>query len=297
MPVLVPRSRTLAILVLVLATALGACAGWQRPKHYASSVVEYLYPNKAEPVETPTVPVLTLPMKVAIAFVPEYEPGRAGYRPYTTLRSSGAALSETEKMRLMRQVAAEFKEYTFVKSIEVIPSAYLRPRGSFANLDQIRTMYGVDAIALLSYDQVQFTDEGLLSLTYWTLVGAYVVRGEKNDTQTMMDAAVYHIPSRKMLFRAPGTSHISGSATPINLSEELRADSRKSFDEASRMMTVALKDQLNAFTDRVKASPQEFKVVQRSGTGGARTGGGAIGLDMLALIGVLAGLWAWRKRG
>lgn len=296
MPRLMRRDLNFVFLALALAAALGGCAAWQKPRHYASSVVEYLYPDKAEPVETPSVPVLNLPMKVAIAFVPEYEPGRAGYRPYSTERSAGAALSEAEKMRIMERVVAEFREYTFVRSITVVPSAYLRPRGSFANLDQIRTMYGVDAIALLSYDQVQFTDEGLLSLTYWTLVGAYVVRGEKNDTQTMMDAAVYHIPSRKMLFRAPGTSHVKGSATPVNLSEELRADSKKGFVEASQGMTTALKVQLDAFTEHVKASPQEFKVVQRSGTGGG-TGGGAIGLDMLALLGIVFGLWAWHKRG
>ena len=296
MPVPTRRAQTLVILAIVFAAAIGGCAAWQKPRHYASSVVEYLYPDKAEPLERPTVPVLNLPMKVAIAFVPEYEPGRAGYRPYSTERSAGAALSETEKMRIMERVVAEFREYEFVRSITVIPSAYLRPRGSFANLDQIRTMYGVDAVALLSYDQVQFTDEGLLSLTYWTLVGAYVVRGEKNDTQTMMDAAVYHIPSRKMLFRAPGTSHVKGSATPINLSEELRADSKKGFEEAARGMTTALKVQLDQFTEHVKASPQEFKVVQRGGAGGG-TGGGAVGLDALALIGVLLGLWAWRRNG
>ena len=43
-------------------------------------------------------------------------------------------------------------------------------------------MFGIDVIVLLSYDQVQFRDEGLLSLTYWTVVGAYTIPGEKNDT-------------------------------------------------------------------------------------------------------------------
>ncbi len=47
------------------------------------------------------------------------------------------------------------------------------------------------------YDQVQFTGEGLLSLTYWTIVGAYLVPGEKNETKTMLDAAVFYIASRR----------------------------------------------------------------------------------------------------
>ncbi|NIQ95366.1 MAG: rhombotarget lipoprotein, partial [Desulfuromonadales bacterium] len=69
-------------------------------------------------------------------------------------------------------IAADFRRHDFIGRIELIPAPYLRPGGSFANLDQIRTMYGVDAMALLSYDQVQYTDEDLLSLTYWTIVGA-----------------------------------------------------------------------------------------------------------------------------
>lgn len=40
----------------------------------------------------------------------------------------------------------------------------------------------MDVVALVSRDQVQFTDQGLLSLTHWTLVGAYIVPGERNDT-------------------------------------------------------------------------------------------------------------------
>jgi len=116
------------------------------------------------------------------------------------LRSGGQfMLTEKKRQDLMQEVANHFKKYPFVKDIEVIPSAYLSPRGSFANLDQIKTMYGVSVIVLLSYDQTQFTDEGALSLTYWTIVGAYLVRGEKNDTHTMLDAVVYDIPSRKML--------------------------------------------------------------------------------------------------
>jgi rhombotail lipoprotein len=90
-------------------------------------------------------------------------------------------------------------------------------------------MYNVDVVALLSYDQAQFTDEGALSLTYLTIVGAYLVPAEKNDTHTMLDAVVYDIRSRKMLFRAPGTSQIKGHATLMNLSEQRRKDSDAGF--------------------------------------------------------------------
>ncbi len=188
----------------------------------------------------------------------------------------------------MKRVADHFKKYPYVKDIELIPGAYLKQKGSFANLDQIRTMYGVDVIALVSYDQVQFTNEGLLSLTYWTIVGAYVIPGEKNDTQTMLDTVVMDIASRKMLFRAPGMDHVHGNATPINLSEQLRLDSETSFDKAADQMIGNLDEQLVTFKDKIKERPQDYKVIHTTEYL-ERTGGGSLNwlwLTLLAGLGV-----------
>jgi len=280
---------SLPILASLLAAAMivGCVTGGT---HNATSVVDYLYPNTKDPVVAPGVPVLTLPMRVGIAFVPGDEGGKygSGYmRP-----GRGFVLTEKKKMDLMQEAANHFKKYPFVKEIEIIPSAYLTPRGSFANLEQIRTMYGVDVIALLSYDQVQFTDEGMLSLTYWTIVGAYVIPGEKNDTHTMLDAVVYDIQSRKMLFRAPGTSHIKGRATPVNLSEQLRADSEAGLNEASKEMIVNLDQQLAIFKEKVKERPTEYKVVQAPGY----SGGGSIDLITLVMLAGLGGYFLWMRR-
>lgn len=200
------NTNCLVILLLVILLLLMPSCATRSTHHRSSSVVKYLYPDKKDYVEAPSIPKLAFPLKVGIAFVPE------SY-------AKSQALTETAKMNLMKEVRGHFKKYNFVKSIDLIPSAYLRNKGGFANLDQIQTMYGIDVIALLSYDQAQFTDEGLASITYWTIIGAYIIPGEKNDTHTMVDATVYDIQSRKMLFRAPGTSHITSSATPINLSE------------------------------------------------------------------------------
>jgi rhombotail lipoprotein len=213
---------------------------------------------------------------------------------FASYQDGSPALTEKRKSDLMQEVADHFKKYPFVKDIEIIPSAYLRPGGSFSNLEQIRTMYGVDVIALLSYDQVQFTDEGKLSLTYWTIVGAYVIPGEKNDTQTMLDAVVYDIPSRKMLFRAPGLSRIKGSATLVNQSEELRADSGKGFDAAAKEMIVNLDEQLTNFTAKVKERPEEFKVVHSSEYRGG--GGGSIDPVSLLLLAGLGGYFLWTRK-
>jgi rhombotail lipoprotein len=272
------KNCALMLFALLIFIAFTGCAH-QAKRHNSSSVYEYLYSDKEGYIETPGTPLLSLPLRVGIAFVPE---------------TSGRhrTLTEKDKMSLMNEVSKHFKKYEFVKDIELIPSAYLTKKGSFANLDQIRTMYGVDVIALLSYDQTQFTDEGLASIMYWTIVGAYIIPGEKNDTHTMVDAAVYDIQSRKMLFRAPGISHIKGLATPINLNEELRTDSLQGFKEASTDVITNLDIQLELFKEKVKEQPEEFKVVQRPGY----TGGGSLDRFFIIFIIISGAYWLWMKR-
>lgn len=256
------------------------CAGYFGPSgaRQTTSVVDYLYPGEKDPVADTAVPVLSLPMRVGIAFVP----GGAGY---------GATLPEPRRNELLEQVAAHFRSRDFIASIEVIPSAYLTPGGSFANLEQLRTMHGIEAMVLVSYDQTQFTDEGLASLMYWTIVGAYVVKGEHNDTATMVDAVVMHIPSRRMLFRAPGTSQVKGSATLVNLGEQLRRDSEAGFDQAFAAMIGNLDLQLASFRERVRNSPAEYAVARQPGY----TGSGSVDAWSALLVALVAGTAAWRR--
>lgn len=263
---------------LFIAISVTSCATGQT--RHATSTVDYLYPNTKDPIVTPAIPVLTLPMRVGIAFVPGDGGGNYG-GGLLTVHKQSFILTEKKKMDLMQEVANHFKKYPYVKDIELIPSAYLTTHGSFANLDQLRSMYGIDVVVLLSYDQVQFTDEGMLSFTYWTIIGAYVVPGERNDTHTMLDAVVYDIKSRKMLFRAPGTHHIKGKSTLVNLSEKLRANSEEGFNEAAKSMITNLDQQLVVFEVKVKERPEEYQVVKTSGY----SGGGS--LDLLALLMVL----------
>jgi rhombotail lipoprotein len=267
--------------LIVAMAAISGCAGLygKEKSRYRSSVVEYLYPKK-DVQEVASVPHLSLPLQVGIAFVPES--GEAGM----------PRLNEKEKMDLMRRISSEFKKLPFIKDIEIIPSAYLTAGGSFTNLDQIKTMHAVDVIALISYDQVQHTDEGLLSLAYWTIVGAYIVKGEKNDTTTMMDAVVYDIASRKMLFRAPGTSRIKGKATLVNLSERLRNDSSESFRLAADDLVANLRLELDQFKLKIKEMPQEVVVQHKPGYTGA---GGMDPVSALILL-ALGGTALWQNR-
>lgn len=263
------------LLLTLLVFSLVSCASVQTVNR-KSSVVNYLYPSSEEIVE-PSIPHLRLPLRVGIAFVPDTVPTHV--------------FNEAKKHALLTRVADSFRDLEFVKSIELIPSAYLRPQGSFTNLSQIKTMYGVDVIALVSYDQVQFTDEGFLSLSYWTIIGAYIVAGEKNDTNTLIDTVVYDIESRKLLFRAPGTSLVRGMATPVNLSEELRDDSLKGFDLATEEMITNLKLELQRFKDRVKEAPEEVQISYKPNY----SGGGAFG-PLSGVIALLAVLMIYRRK-
>lgn len=269
------------ITILILFTLL-SCANQQtRTK---SSVVDFLYPTMNNTVIKPSIPTLNLPLKVGIAFVPEQATKSRGRNQWTGVISSGSPLTSANKIDLLDKVANSFKELGFVSDIEVIPTEYLTPGGSFNNLEQIQTMYGIDIIALVSYDQAQFTDEGFLSLTYWTIVGAYIVSGEKNDTSTMLDTVVYDIKSKKMLFRAPGTSIVKGNSTPVNLSEELRVDSLKGFNIAAKKMTKNLHSQLTRFKEKIKQNPEQVKIVHREGY----SGGGTLNLYGMLFILLIA---------
>lgn len=273
----------------VMLLLAGACTMTQTRQ--STSVIDFLYPNTKEPVAEQGIPVLNLPLRVGVAFVPE-----AGVRQEGTSLMRDLvkvdSLSQARKRQLLEVVAQHFRELDFVRAIEVIPTAYLRPQGGFQNLDQLRTMYGIDVIALVSYDQTQFTEEGLSSLAYWTVVGAYVVRGEKNSTHTMVDAVVLDIPSRKMLFRAPGLSFVQGSATPANLAEQLRLDAERGFEEAVVEMIANLDQELVVFQDRVRSNPEEYRVVHSPGHSG---GGGAAGPAELLLLLALAGVRVMRR--
>lgn len=273
---LVGKSKFILLACLICTTVAGC--GFKSVDHRSSSIVQYLYPDDPSRAITPSIPKLSLPLIVGIAFVPE--------------NASGAqALTEKDKISLMEEVGSSFKQHTFVKSIELIPSAYLTREGGFENLDQIQTMHGIDVIALLSYDQAQFTDKGFASLTYWTLIGAYIVPGEKNDTHTMLDAAVYDIESRKMLFRAPGISHIKSNATPVNLSEKLRSDRIAGFKASRANLVQNLESQLKLFREKVKETPSDYHVTHRAGY----TGGGSLDGSVILLLISFVGYRLWRR--
>lgn len=240
-----PIRRAAPALIVLAALAAASCA--TQSVRTVSSLYDYLYPTGAEVTLTPEPSALRPPFKLAVAWVPESESKGtmtvAGI-PSTALDANRGGLSPERKQLLLQRLAERLAKRPFVAQAVVVPSNYLTPKGGFPNLQQVRAMYGVDAIALVSFDQVQFVDEGNSSFAYWTIIGAYMVEGEKNETSTMVDAAVFDIASRKLLFRAAGTSKVKSSATPINLSQELRDNRGVGFDQAVAAMADALDAEL-----------------------------------------------------
>ncbi len=238
------------LMLAAVAVVAGCGSMWEqnRTVHYSSSMYSYLNTNETGLASSAAVSPASVPLKVGIVFVPAQYSTTAIGEP----RIPGETLSASDKMNLLRQIGDEFKKSPRVKSVELLPTTYLSPGGGFENLKHIGATFGLDVMVLIAYDQTQQSDEGLVAMSYWTIVGAYVVKGERNDTATLIEAALYDITSERLLLHASGTSTVKGSATPVNLSEELRADSKRSFKEATTNLSSDLKIELEQFNEKVK---------------------------------------------
>lgn len=216
------------IVTLVLAFVTG-CAGMSTSVSRRATALTYLYPNGA-PASSGEEITLQLPLRVAVAFAP-----------------GGTDVPEELKLRLLERVAASFREREFLERVEVLPSSYLTTRGSFEELDTLSAMLGFTEVVLVSYDQHQFSASGSSSWTYWTIVGAAVVEGEKNETKTVLDAVVFDLPSRSFLLRAAGQSSIKGESLLLAVEKKLDAASTQGFELAVDDLVANLDRALSEF--------------------------------------------------
>jgi len=286
-------------LLVASLSLLALCACSAPTVQHRAGVLEYLYPEGA-PTVPPSDVHLALPLRVGVAFAPGGPSGES-YGNYWTgeLGAYSPSFSEGDKQRLLERVAAAFQGTEGVQSIQIVPASYLQPRGGFANVDQLRSLLGLDLIAILSYEQTQFQDLNRASLTYWTVVGAYFVEGNENETHTFVDTSVFDIPSRALLFNAAGRSKVGGSATALETAGELRSESRDGFDQAVDAMIVQLQGALAAFREQAKAGTvrgagtPKLEVTREGGGSGA----GAAGALELALALLLTAGCALGRRG
>ncbi len=230
----------MAALAMVMSSGC-TTPGAAREAKQSASIVDYLYPAAAvAPRMEPGVALLRPPVRVGLAFVPADAKARS--------------LPETEKIKLLERTKAAFARQPYVGTIEIIPTQYLRAGGGFDNMSQVSRMFNVDIMAMVSYDQVHFTDTNSLAFLYWTIVGAYVVNGNEFDIKTMLDISVFDVASRKLLFRAPGTSQINGGSNWASYSERARAAQIEGYQKAVDQLIPQLGTEIEAFRDRLKAA-------------------------------------------
>lgn len=236
-------------------------------KTQSSSLMDFLYPDETSRAEhKPEIPVLKLPVKVGLAFVPSKNWKRDG-------------IHSKDQIELLEKVKKSFLKYDYIDRIEVIPSTYLQGGDGFTTLEQVARLYDVDVMALVSYDQVTQSLENNAALLYWTIVGMYIIPGNENSIQTFVDTAVFDIKSKKMLFRAPGINKLEKRTTAVGIDETLTEKSLEGFGLAVTDMTVNLDAELARFKTRVKEE-KIAKVEHREGY----SGGGSMGYYLLVLV-------------
>ncbi|MBD3867496.1 MAG: rhombotarget lipoprotein [Acidobacteria bacterium] len=273
------KTRAILMLsVILLAVVTLGCA--TRQKSISSNAFEYLYPEGSDGTPENTVS-LELPLRVGVAFAPG-----------TDYQSTLTAAHQSD---LLERIAGSFRDREMVERIEVVPGHYLTRGGGFEEMNRIKTALGLDLIVLVSYDQHQFTDPGLSSFTYLTVVGAYIVKGSKQDTATMVDAAVFDIESKALLFRAAGESNVKNRSTGMGEDKAWRKASGEGFDEATVALVANLDEALEQFTVqaasgtvRGKGTPK-LSVTASPGYQGSLGGGAAGWAEIAALATLLAG--------
>ncbi len=262
-------------LVATSALALGGCmwldgGGPSRRNDGTTPLVEFLYGEKEIPPVATEVH-LDLPIRVAVSFLPEKGGAYA---------NSGAQAVDRDKV--VNAIRERFKALSYVTEIVVVPSYYLSAGkgGGLTQLEQLSQLYKFDLFALVSYDQVLDRTLNKNSIAYLTVVGEFFVRGNRNETHTLIDLAVIDPRSRSLVLRSGGTSSLGGNVVGVGADNHATAQRAKGFELATAQLLDNFQRELTAFETRVKEGTAPVKVTRRSSGGGA--------LDPLMLLTLLS---------
>lgn len=250
----------------------------------SSSLVGFLYPDGEVPPRDDAIPELRVPLRVGLTFVP------AG--------GNAQALDAATRTELLERIRQRFLERKFIAEIVVIPDYYLRDSKSgetgYDTLAGLQRLYNLDLFALVSHDQVTYTDENALSLTYLTIVGAYLVPGSRHEVTTLVDLAVVDPATRSLLLRAGGTDSAERTTTLVDQEVTTRTTREKSFARATDQMIEHFDAELVTFEQNVKSGKARVRVSKRDAASGSGGGGGS--LDPAWLIAALLLLVARLRR-
>jgi len=258
---------------LLLILGLSGCANLacfsscQRHTQNSTSLVEFLYPDGSAPPAHDAQPQLHLPLRVGLAFLPSN--GNTQIGP-----------DAAQKEALMQEIRKRFVSRKFIAEIVVIPDYYLQGKRGFEGLQGVQRLYGVDLMALVSYDQVAHEDDNRWSLGYITIVGAYVLKGTRHDVSTLVDLAVVDPATRSLVLRAGGFDTRHGTVALIDENRRLRESTTEGFNAATQQMIDHFDSALTAFESDVREGKANVKVVSNHGR---PTSGGGGAIDWLAL--------------
>jgi rhombotail lipoprotein len=276
------KLRTMLCLA-TLGAALTGCSYWndfgcaphcRSETHNSSSLVSFLYPDGRTPPPRDATPELHLPLRIGLAFLPSQSPGNY------------ADLDAAHKEQILERIRRRFADRKFVGEIVVIPDYYLKSSRGFEGLQGVQRLYSIDLMALVSYDQVTHRDDTNWSLTYLTIVGAFMFKATDRDVATMVDLAVVDPATQSLVLRAGGTDGSHGHSTLVEEQQDARLAGAESFDAASNQMIANFDAALNVFEASVREGHANVRVVDRNGkpTGG----GGALGLIDVLFLSLLA---------
>jgi rhombotail lipoprotein len=241
---------------------LGCMPNCSSHSRNSSSLVEFLYPHGSAPPQHDAIPQLRIPLRVGLAFLPSNNFDATG------------GLDAAHQEALLERIRQRFSSRKFVAGIVVIPDYYLRGHSGFEGLEGVQRLYGVDLMALVSYDQVVHTDENNWSLGYLTIVGAYVLKGSRHDVSTLVDLAVVDPVSRSLVLRAGGTSTSHGNTTLIDAARDTRSAAADGYAAATDEMIEHFDTALTKFESDVRSGNAPVRVVRKTDAGRSGSGGG-----------------------
>lgn len=267
-----------AALLLALAVLLSGCTALcpgcrTRAIHTgaSTSLVDFLYPKGgAPPAGHPDLPLLPVPLRVGLSFLPE--------------RGGTEAPDPAQREQILERIAAHFKSRDFIGQIVIIPDYYLQGSRGFEGLAGIERLYGVDVMALVSYDQVGYQDDTRSSIGYLTIVGAYFLHGTREDVTTLVDLAVVDPKSRTLLLRAGGTDTRARNTALIGSGTVARNQNTDSLNAASAQLIEHFDVALTQLEADIKTGKSEVQVTHRPGFSGGGGAFGLLGLSGLALV-------------
>ena len=189
------------VVVAMYRTSCDTGCHWGVPS--SSSVVDFLYPiGKTSPPKD-TVPQLHIPVRIGLAFLPAW--------------SNVHGLDAVHREELLERIRSHFSDRKFVSEVVVLPDHSLPGWGGFEEIKGVQRHYGIDLMALVSYDQFTHNDGHNWSDKYHTISGVYALEGDGDEVVTLVDLAVVDAASRWLMLGVDGIDVRHGKSTSREL--------------------------------------------------------------------------------